>query len=90
VETTKPPNLTTSLPHDDWISSICINSQSVIATGSFDSFVRVWDTTGNLVASASSSKFGIKSVHWINDSLMAAGDAQNNIYGFKAYYANAG
>ena len=83
VELATPPKDTSTLIHDDWISSVSIHSSnSFILTGAFDSFLRVWDDKGKIVDSCSVGKHAIKATAWLSDTAVLLGDAQNNICAF--------
>ena len=84
VESQEPPQLQQSLEQDDWISTIKINpTTGDILVGSFDSFVKVFSLDGDLKCSISNSRFSIKSAIWLNQNMMAVGDAQCNIAGYR-------
>lgn len=72
---TKPPKMAMSLPHDDWVSSVSarfpFSSKNMILSGCFDGHARIFDLSGNVIASTSNFvnssiklKMPIKSVAW--------------------------
>ena len=50
VEAMAPPDPPTTLPHDDWVSSVDGTPDGLLVSGSYDSAVRLW--TGNIAPTA--------------------------------------
>jgi WD40 repeat protein len=84
VELSLPPKLSASFIHDDWISSVQINPNgNQILTGSYDSFVRIWNEQGQVVKAISGGRHAVKAVTWLSDDMIIYGDAKNNIFAYK-------
>ncbi|KAI8991790.1 WD40-repeat-containing domain protein [Mycotypha africana] len=62
VESMLPPTPLSAFQHDDWISSVCGNGQGLFLTGSYDSMVRLWNTSGECVATLMGHKEAVKNV----------------------------
>ncbi|KAJ3274502.1 WD repeat-containing protein 12 [Terramyces sp. JEL0728] len=81
VELSLPPAESSTIIQDDWISSTKIQkSNTYLLTGSFDSYVRIWTPSGELLTSASESESPIKCADWLNDDTVVAGNLQREIY----------
>lgn len=76
VDLSEPPQSTSSIPQDDWISCIKIDGRSqLIATGSFDSHFRIFNKSQTLLSSFKFEK-AVKAIQWSNELiLVAAGES---------------
>jgi ribosome biogenesis protein YTM1 len=74
VESVLPPKLSASYPHPDWLSSVSMHSsQPWILTGSFDGLARVWNRSGETIATLGGHSKTIKAVEWLGDSKCVTG-----------------
>ncbi|KAI9353365.1 WD40-repeat-containing domain protein [Zopfochytrium polystomum] len=65
VKSSLPPTPTSTIPHDDWISSICgAGNGNLIATGCYDGRTRLWSLSASCVATFE-SKRAVKAVAWL-------------------------
>ncbi|KAI0088407.1 ribosome biogenesis protein YTM1 [Irpex rosettiformis] len=53
IESVMPPQKMSSLPHEDWVSSISCKQPGYFITGSYDSHLRVFDYSQSLILSSS-------------------------------------
>jgi len=95
-----PPLYETSFEHDDWVSSLdVLSGSSVVAgwggksvaeglerivTGSYDGFLRVWDKSGQAIATSASYSAGghsssVKSVRFISPTHIASSGLDRSI-----------
>jgi ribosome biogenesis protein YTM1 len=79
VRVSLPPQESATLNHDDWISSVKINT--VIATGSFDGKLRIWDNQANVVDSMGGQD-PLKCIEFLSNNLIVTGDIKNNVVGY--------
>lgn len=70
VESMLPPIPLTAYQHDDWISSVS-GQNGLFATGSYDNMVRLWNTSGECVATLLGHTDAVKSVAFANDVLFS-------------------
>ncbi|KAI8388800.1 nuclear protein Ytm1p [Radiomyces spectabilis] len=68
VESMLPPTPLSAFQHDDWISSVQ-GSKGLFLTGSYDNMVRLWNTSGQCIATLSGHTDSVKSVAFgaVND-----------------------
>jgi WD40 repeat protein len=99
-----PPINVTSYEHDDWVSAVDILSQSSpagmwssgsvqsgqerILTTSYDGLVRVWNTSGDILATSEAPNNGgritsLKSAKWLSDKKIVAAGMDNTVRVFK-------
>ncbi|KAJ3168688.1 WD repeat-containing protein 12, partial [Irineochytrium annulatum] len=67
VESTLPPQPSTSFQHDDWVSDVAgpADRGSLIATASYDGNARIWVATGGCLAVLKRHEGSVKSVAWV-------------------------
>ncbi|KAG0167953.1 WD repeat-containing protein 12 [Apophysomyces sp. BC1034] len=61
VESMLPPTPLSAYQHDDWISSVK-GHKGLFLTGSYDNMVRLWNTTGECIATLTGHTEAVKSV----------------------------
>jgi centromere/kinetochore protein ZW10 len=90
-----PPLNVTSFEHDDWVSAVDVLSGSVqsgqerIVSASYDGLIRVWNTSGDVLATSEAPNNGgritsLKSAKWLSDrKIVAAGmDSTVRVFGY--------
>ncbi len=78
-----PPKKSSSLLHDDWISTVSINKDApLILSGSFDGALRIWNEQGKVLNSLSLKDTSIKSSTWLNDEIALLGDSTSGIFAY--------
>ena len=84
IELSLPPKKSSSLLHDDWISTVSINKKApFILSGSFDGAVRVWNEQGIVLNSLAMKGVSIKSSTWLNDEIALVGDSTSSIFAYR-------
>lgn len=99
-----PPLNVTSFEHDDWVSAVDVLSASSAAGGwsknsiqsgqerilsaSYDGLVRVWDMSGDVLATSEAPNNGgritsLKAVKWISDKKIVAAGMDNAVRVYK-------
>jgi WD40 repeat protein len=99
-----PPLNVTSFEHDDWVSAVDILSQTSPAGGwsgssvqsgqerilsaSYDGLVRVWNTSGDVLATSEAPNNGgritsLKSAKWLSDKKIVAAGMDNTVRVYK-------
>ncbi|KAJ4380175.1 ribosome biogenesis protein ytm1 [Didymella sp. IMI 355093] len=99
-----PPLNVTSFEHDDWVSAVDVLSQSSpagrwsggnvqggqerILTASYDGLVRVWNTSGDVLATSEAPNNGgritsLKTAKWISDKKFVAAGLDNTVRVYK-------
>lgn len=99
-----PPLNVTSFEHDDWVSAVDVLSQSSPAGGwsktsiqggqerilsaSYDGLVRVWNTSGDVLATSEAPNNGgritsLKAARWLSDKKIVAAGLDNTVRVFK-------
>ncbi|OAD73638.1 hypothetical protein PHYBLDRAFT_145114 [Phycomyces blakesleeanus NRRL 1555(-)] len=73
VESMLPPTPLTAYQHDDWISSVK-GRNGLFLTGSYDNNVRLWNTSGECIATLTGHSDSVKSVAFgsVDNSLVHA------------------
>lgn len=73
VRAIMPPRFVSSFAHDDWVSAVQFRKE-LVATGSYDGIVRIWDRSGQVKDQYAGHNGSIKDVKWISDrQLVSAG-----------------
>ncbi|KAI9313705.1 WD40-repeat-containing domain protein [Dichotomocladium elegans] len=62
VESMLPPTPVAAYQHDDWISSVKGAANGLFLTGSYDNMVRLWNSTGDCVATLKGHTNAVKCV----------------------------
>jgi ribosome biogenesis protein YTM1 len=78
----QPPQSLPSYQHDDWISSVSINSKkNLILTGSYDKVARIWDLSGNCISNLLGHTAPVKTVSWVekNGTYCITGSNDNTV-----------
>lgn len=98
-----PPLNVTSFEHDDWVSAVDVLSQSSgagiwsgsiqsgqerILSASYDGLLRVWNTSGDILATSEAPNNGgritsLKSAKWLSDKKIVAGGMDNTVRVYK-------
>ncbi|KAJ4370615.1 ribosome biogenesis protein ytm1 [Neocucurbitaria cava] len=99
-----PPLNVTSFEHDDWVSAVDVLSQSSdagkwtaggvqsgqerILSASYDGLVRVWNTSGDVLATSEAPNNGgritsLKAAKWLSDKKFVAAGMDNTVRVFK-------
>ncbi|EAT88676.1 ribosome biogenesis protein YTM1 [Parastagonospora nodorum] len=99
-----PPLNVTSFEHDDWVSAVDVLSQTSragawsggsvqsgqerILSASYDGLVRVWNTSGDVLATSEAPNNGgritsLKSAKWLSDKKIVAAGMDNTVRVFK-------
>ncbi|PSN60399.1 microtubule-associated protein [Corynespora cassiicola Philippines] len=98
-----PPLNVTSFEHDDWVSAVDVltassaagawsggvqSGQERILTASYDGLVRVWNTSGDVLATSSPPNNGgritsLKSAKWLSDKKIVAAGLDNTVRVYK-------
>jgi WD40 repeat protein len=99
-----PPINVTSFEHDDWVSAVDVLSQSSpagnwlsgnvqggqerILSASYDGLVRVWNTSGDVLATSEAPNNGgritsLKTAKWLSDKKIVAAGMDNTVRVFK-------
>ncbi|KAF9730472.1 ribosome biogenesis protein ytm1 [Paraphaeosphaeria minitans] len=99
-----PPLNVTSFEHDDWVSAVDVlsassaagvwsagnvqNGQERILSASYDGLVRVWDMSGNVLATSDAPNNGgritsLKSAKWISDKKIVVAGMDNTVRLYK-------
>ena len=89
-----PPLNVTSFEHDDWVSAVDVLSQGVqrgqerLLSASYDGLLRVWNTSGDVLATSDPSNNGgritsLKSAKWLTDKRMVAAGMDNTVRVYK-------
>jgi len=82
IEAMQPPQSLPSYQHDDWISSVSINSKkNLILTGSYDKVARIWDLSGNCISNLLGHTAPVKTVSWVekNGTYCITGSNDNTV-----------
>lgn len=67
VELLAPPQPPHDFPHEDWVSSVAGRLDGMTLTGSYDHVARMWNSSGELVATLDGHSAPVKAVAWIPD-----------------------
>ncbi|CAI6341571.1 unnamed protein product [Periconia digitata] len=89
-----PPLNVSSFEHDDWVSAVDVWSQDVqsgqerILSASYDGLLRVWNTSGDVLATSTAPNNGgritsLKTARWISDKKIAAAGLDNTVRVYK-------
>ncbi|KAF1945435.1 WD40 repeat-like protein [Clathrospora elynae] len=93
-----PPLNVTSFEHDDWVSAVDVLSRSSVASiqsgqerilsASYDGLVRVWNTSGDVLATSEAPNNGgritsLKTAKWLSDKKMVAAGMDNTVRVYK-------
>ncbi|KAL1793338.1 hypothetical protein ACET3X_008320 [Alternaria dauci] len=88
-----PPLNVTSFEHDDWVSAIDVLSgvqsgQERILSASYDGLVRVWNTSGDVLATSEAPNNGgritsLKTAKWLSEKKMVAAGLDNTVRVYK-------
>jgi WD40 repeat protein len=90
-----PPLNVSSFEHDDWVSAVDAlsgqnvqNGQERILSASYDGLLRVWDMSGNVLATSQAPNNGgritsLKSAKWISDKKVVAAGLDNTVRIYK-------
>jgi len=65
VELLAPPQPPHDFPHEDWVSSVAGRLDGMTLTGSYDHAARMWNSSGELVATLDGHSAPVKAVAWI-------------------------
>lgn len=89
-----PPLNVTSFEHDDWVSAVDVLSQYTnasiqsgqerILSASYDGLVRVWNTSGDVLATSEAPNnggriTGLKTVKWLSDKKIVSGGLDSTV-----------
>jgi centromere/kinetochore protein ZW10 len=90
-----PPLNVTSFEHDDWISAVDVLSgtgvqsgQERIVSASYDGLLRVWNTSGDVLATSEAPNNGgritsLKTTKWLSDKKIVAAGLDNTVRVYK-------
>lgn len=90
-----PPLNVSSFEHDDWVSAVDVLSggsvqsgQERILSASYDGLVRVWDLSGDVLATSQAPNNGgritsLKTARWISDKKIVAAGLDNTVRVYK-------
>jgi WD40 repeat protein len=88
-----PPLNVTSFEHDDWVSAVDVLSgvqsgQERILSASYDGLVRVWNTSGDVLATSEAPNNGgritsLKTAKWLSEKKMVAAGLDNTVRVYK-------
>ncbi|PVH96000.1 ribosome biogenesis protein YTM1 [Periconia macrospinosa] len=89
-----PPLNVTSFEHDDWVSAVDVWSHEVqsgqekILSASYDGLLRVWNTSGDILATSTAPNNGgritsLKTARWISDKKIVAAGLDNIVRIYK-------
>ncbi|RMZ73947.1 microtubule associated [Pyrenophora seminiperda CCB06] len=89
-----PPLNVTSFEHDDWVSAVDVLSSGVqsgqerILSASYDGLVRVWNTSGDVLATSEAPNNGgritsLKTAKWLSEKKMVAAGLDNIVRVYK-------
>ncbi|KAF2684761.1 microtubule-associated protein [Lentithecium fluviatile CBS 122367] len=90
-----PPLNVSSFEHDDWVSAVDVLSggnvqsgQERILSASYDGLVRVWDMSGDVLATSQAPNNGgrvtsLKTARWISDKKIVAAGLDNTVRIYK-------
>jgi WD40 repeat protein len=99
-----PPLNVTSFEHDDWVSAVDVlsqtskagrwsggnvqNGQERILSASYDGLVRVWNTSGDVLATSEAPNNGgrittLKTAKWLSDKKIVAAGMDNTVRVYK-------
>jgi centromere/kinetochore protein ZW10 len=90
-----PPLNVTSFEHDDWVSAVDVLSgagiqsgQERIVSASYDGLIRVWNTSGDVLATSEAPNNGgritsLKTAKWLSDKKIVAAGLDNTVRIFK-------
>ncbi|KAF1838326.1 ribosome biogenesis protein YTM1 [Decorospora gaudefroyi] len=95
-----PPLNVTSFEHDDWVSAVDVLSpssqmgagvqsgQERILSASYDGLLRVWNTSGDVLATSEAPNNGgrvtsLKTAKWLSDKKMVAAGLDNTVRVYK-------
>ena len=93
-----PPLNVTSFEHDDWVSAVDVLSQSSVTgiqsgqerilSASYDGLVRVWNTSGDVLATSEAPNNGgritsLKTANWLSDKKIVAAGMDNTVRIYK-------
>lgn len=70
VEAMAPPQPPHDHPHDDWVSAVSGRVDGMCLTGCYDTVVRVWNTSGEAIASLAGHSGAVKAVQWLPSESM--------------------
>ncbi|KAK4951898.1 ribosome biogenesis protein ytm1 [Elasticomyces elasticus] len=73
-----PPIYSASYEHDDWISSVDVNSQRILS-GSYDGLLRVWNMSSEVVGTGQSHMSSIKAAKFISPTQVASSGMDRTI-----------
>lgn len=84
-----PPLNVTSFEHDDWVSAVDVLSgvqsgQERILSASYDGLLRVWNTSGDVLATSEAPNNGgritsLKTAKWLSEKKMVAAGLDNTV-----------
>ncbi|ENI05989.1 hypothetical protein COCC4DRAFT_167680 [Bipolaris maydis ATCC 48331] len=88
-----PPLNVTSFEHDDWVSAVDVLSgvqsgQERILSASYDGLLRVWNTSGDVLATSEAPNNGgritsLKTAKWLSEKKMVAAGLDNTVRVYK-------
>lgn len=88
-----PPLNVTSFEHDDWVSAVDVLSgvqsgQERILSASYDGLLRVWNTSGDVLATSEAPNNGgritsLKTAQWLSEKKMVAAGLDNTVRVYK-------
>ncbi|KAF2033817.1 WD40 repeat-like protein [Setomelanomma holmii] len=88
-----PPLNVTSFEHDDWVSAVDVlshvqNGQERILSASYDGLLRVWNTSGDVLATSEAPNNGgritsLKTATWLSDKKFVAAGMDNTVRVYK-------
>jgi len=76
IQSVPPPQPKPDLPHDDWVAAVHAND-SVVASGSYDGNVRIWDYAANCRAVLQGHTRPVRAVQLIKGGVLSAGDDES-------------
>ncbi|KAK5692817.1 ribosome biogenesis protein ytm1 [Elasticomyces elasticus] len=73
-----PPIYSASYEHDDWISSVDVNSQRILS-GSYDGQLRVWNMSSEVVGTGQSHSSSVKAAKFISPTQIVSSGMDRTI-----------
>lgn len=86
IRSVLPPSFLASFSNPDWVAAVDINAQwtgdlkPVIASGSYDGVVRLWDHSGHVTGQLVGHNSAAKAVRWISNDQLVSGGSDRLLY----------